>query len=543
MMRQNLKPHSRTRLLLITLLGVGLALGGIGCSRNESAGQDDHAGHDHAGHDHAAAPEAGAGDDWCAEHAIAESECPFCNPNLIETLGWCAGHDVPEALCYRCNPNLVAAFKATGDWCAGHDRPESQCYICNPGFAPGATDAAAALAEGDRPEDETLLPRTQRRPSVSCTTQNSTVSFERPEIAAEVGLEFAAIRMLPITRTLECNAVVAYDGNRHAQLAPQVPGIVATVEKDLGDRVEPGDVLATITSPAFGAAKAEFLQVAAAVRLWEKNHARETDLLARGVSTEREVLEAETSLAESRIALSRAEQELLGLGLSPAQIDQVADSGDTSARYPVTASFAGVIVERQAAVGEMFDSSQPLFAVADISRMWALLDVYESDVREIQVGQPVVLHVEGLYGEPFAGEITWVSSQLDPRTRTLQARAELDNSSRLLRANMFARAVVAVKEQQQTLVVPREAVQWEGCCNVVFVKQNETTYQPRKVYLGPTAGSLYEVIGGLNVGEEVVTQGSFLLKTEILKGNIGAGCCEALPGGQVGSSGNSKRES
>ena len=531
---------------LITVLGVGLVLGTAGCGREDAAehagqedrvGQEDHAGH--AGHnDHGAT----ADGDWCTEHEIAESECPFCNPKLIESLGLCAGHRVPEALCYQCNPNLVMAFKAVGDWCEGHERPESQCYLCNPWLAPEAgseprQETANAMAPGEGAlsaqadqASRQSVPRTQRLPSVSCTKQNLTVTFERPEIAAEAGLEFATVEMRPITRTLDCNAMVAYDGNRYAQLAPQVPGVVATVQKDLGDQVEPGDVLATITSPAFGAAKATYLQAATAVTLWQKNHARETDLLSRGVSTERDLLEAETHLAENRIALSRAEQELLGLGLSAAQIEQVARSGDTTARYQITASFSGVIVERQAAVGEVFDPSQPLFAVADVSRMWALLDVYESEVREIQVGQTVVLHVEGLDGEPFAGEITWVSSQLDPRTRTLQARAELDNSRGLLRANMFAQAVVAVKQQQQTLVVPREAVQWEGCCNVVFVKESETTFEPRKVYLGPATGTVYEVIGGLSPGEVVVTQGSFLLKTEILKGNIGAGCCEVQPG-------------
>jgi cobalt-zinc-cadmium efflux system membrane fusion protein len=533
-------------LTLTALVAIGLVLGGPGCSEQDATGHA--ASEDHSGHNHGASSQAaddlvdGHADDWCAEHQIAESECPFCNPALIESLGWCAGHQVPEALCYQCNPNLVAAFKAVGDWCAGHERPESQCSLCNPWLVPdnagargdrtaGSTDSGAgsSVALGEHLSNQSV-PRTQRRPSVACTKQNLTVTFARPEIVQEVGLEFGTVQMLPITRTLECNAVVAYDGNRFAQLAPQVPGIVTTVERDLGDRVEPGDVLATITSPAFGAAKATYLQAQAAVGLWQKNHERETDLLTRGVSTERDVLEAETRLAETRIALSRAEQELLGLGLSPQQIAQVGRSADTTARYQVTASFSGVIVERQAAVGEVFDPSQPLFAVADISRMWALLDVYETDVREIREGQPVVLHVEGLPGDPFAGTITWVSSQMDPRTRTLQARAELDNHRGLLRANMFARAVVAVKDQQQTLVVPREAVQWEGCCNVVFVKQSETIYKPRKVYLGPPAGSVYEVIGGLEPGEIVVTQGSFLLKTEILKSNIGAGCCEVQPG-------------
>jgi len=67
--------------------------------------------------------------DWCAEHEIAESSCPFCNTGLIASMGMCPGHGVPEALCYQCNPDLIAAFKATGDWCGGHDRPESQCYL------------------------------------------------------------------------------------------------------------------------------------------------------------------------------------------------------------------------------------------------------------------------------------------------------------------------------------------------------------------------------------------------------------------------------
>jgi cobalt-zinc-cadmium efflux system membrane fusion protein len=427
---------------------------------------------------------------------------------------------VAEALCWQCNPALIPAYQAVADWCAEHGLPESRCLQCNPGLAdvPTATDTDGSL------------PRKQRPPSITCTTQQLTVTLERPEIAAEAGLEYATVRVEAVTRTLECNAELAYDGNRHARLAPQVPGMVSSVNKDLGDPVAPGEVLATIVSPAFGAAKASYLQADAVVALWQKHHAREADLLARGVSTEKDVVEAETHLAESRIALSRAEQELLSLGLSPAQIVRLQETGDTTASYQVTAPFAGVVVERQAVVGEVCDPSQSLFGIADVTRMWALLDVYESEVREIRAGQPVILQVEGLAGVPFAGTITWVSSQLDPRTRTLRARAELENPDSLLRANMFARATVTVRQQMPTVVVPRQAVQWEGCCNVVFVRTSDTTFVPRKVNLGPATGAVFEVVGGLEGGETVVTQGSFLLKTEILKGNIGAGCCEAQPG-------------
>jgi cobalt-zinc-cadmium efflux system membrane fusion protein len=95
---------------------------------------------------------------------------------------------------------------------------------------------------------------------------------------------------------------------------------------------------------------------------------------------------------------------------------------------------------------------------------------------------------------------------------------------------MFAEAEIAVRERTAALVVPHAAVQWEGCCNVVFVKRSPTVYEPRKVHLGVSNGAVYEVLSGLAEGEEVVTQGSFLLKTELLKGSIGAGCCEVDPG-------------
>jgi cobalt-zinc-cadmium efflux system membrane fusion protein len=473
----------------------------------------------------------------CEEHQIAEARCPFCNPELLETMGFCDGHGVPEAICYQCDPAVIPAFKATGDWCAGHDRPESQCYICNPGLdpnrkpddsgdtsrLPGGTNLGAPTAAGS-------MPRRQRPPSVHCATENLVVKFDAPDVAADAGFELAEVQSRSITSTVECNAVIDFDGDRYTELAAQVPGMVAAVHKDFGERVARGAALVTITSPNLGAAKASYLQAEATYRLWEENHGRQTTLLERGLSSDKELLESETHLAEARIALSSAQQELYGLGLSIEQVDAVRKSGDTSPSYVLRAPFAGVVVDRSIAVGEIVEPSETLFSVADVSRMWALLDVYESDARGIRVGQPVVLRVEGLSGESYGAHITWVSSRVDADTRTLPARAELDNPGGELRANMFARAIVSVRDRQDAVVVPKAAVQWEGCCNVVFVQKSETVYQPRKVHLGTAAGNVYEVLGGVSAGEVIVTQGSFLLKTEIMKGNIGAGCCEVQVG-------------
>jgi cobalt-zinc-cadmium efflux system membrane fusion protein len=512
--------NTLTKSLLITIALLVVAVGGCGgeSTDKEVAGEYGQATVAGTDTDHDA-------EDWCAEHAIAESACPFCNPGLIAEMGWCAGHDVAEALCWICKPEMVAAYQAAGDWCGGHGLPESRCLDCNPTLAAAPTDLDVPESE-----DDALVPRYRRTPSVSCTTQLLTVTFERETVAQEAGLEFTTVKIQPISKTIECNAVLAYDGNRFAHLSPQVGGLVQAVEKDLGDQVEPGEVLAVIVSPAFGAAKATYLQALASETLWARNHARETDLLARGVATERDLLESETSLAESRIAKSRAEQELMGLGLTADQIAAVGRTADTTSEYRVTAPFSGIVVERQATVGELSDPTSSLFSVADVTRMWARLDFFETDIRHIRTGQSVVLHVKGLPGDAVAGRITWVGAHLDPRTRTLPARAELDNPDGALRANMFARAVVTVRDAQPTVVVPRAAVQWEGCCNVVFVRDSSTTFHPVKVHLGLAAGSMVEVRRGLKGGETVVTQGSFLLKTEILKGSIGAGCCEVQPG-------------
>jgi cobalt-zinc-cadmium efflux system membrane fusion protein len=478
--------------------------------------------------------------DFCEEHQIVESQCVWCDPSLVDAFGFCYGHGVPEAYCYRCNANLIPAFKAIGDWCTPHDRPESQCYICNPKLDPLREETPTEETSDTGGSSESLFAikaasnenasRIKQPPSVTCSTQNLVVRFDNSEIAHQAGFEFAKVESRPISKTIECNAELSYDLNRYALVSTQVLGMVEKVHNDFGDRVEPGDALATIRSTHLGAAKASYLQAAAAAALWERNHAREKELLERGVSTEKDFLDTETRLVDSRIALSSAEQILLSYGLSKKMIEEVRLSDDTSALYSVLAPFSGIVLDRNATIGEVIEPTKPLFAVADISRMWALIDVYESNMREIQVGQPVVLQVEGLPGDSFGAHIDWISSQLDPQTRTLRARATLENKDGQLRANMFAQASISLRDRRQSLVVPKESVQWEGCCNVVFVKESETVFLPRKVHLGVATGTLYEVLSGIEEGEEVVTQGSFLLKTEILKGSIGAGCCEVDPG-------------
>ena len=479
------------------------------------------------------------GEAGICEHGLPLEKCPFCTPEIIETDGFCEAHGVPEALCHICRPSLVPAFKDTGDWCAEHDAPESLCSICSPGAGEEYRIEVADLPsrpEGiivETNEATVVTPWRNQAPSVTCIVEKQRIRFASREIAKDIGLEIEEVRSRSLSETQSYNAQIDYDRNRFARLASRAPGIVHRVLKDVGDAVEAGETLALVDSAELGRAKAQYLQAKALVELLEKNHVREQRLVEKGVGPEKNALEAEARLTESRIQLSRAGQNLRNLGLNVGGIDALAEGEQAGSLLPLTAPFDGVVVERAASLGEVVDTNTHLFAVGDMSKMWAMIDIYETDIHRIKTGQPAIFSIDGLRGETFGGRVTWISTRVDPHTRTLRARAELVNVEGILRANMFGKATVAFKDASPGLVVPKNAIQWDGCCNLVFVRLSEVLYQPRKVRLGFEVGDFYEVKEGLAGSESVVTTGSFLLKTEIMKSSIGAGCCEFNPGSET----------
>ncbi len=466
--------------------------------------------------------------EFCVRHQIDEKDCPWCDPSLIEKMGMCPGHGVPEALCSQCNPALIPGFKVEGDWCAGHAVPESQCILCN--SEDTAEEPVTPVTVPEHYTSAADLPRSRRSPAPDCKKHELLVQFSSKETSKNVGLEFAQARQRQVSHSISCTAEVVYDGNRYARLVSRAEGVVYQVLKDLGDSVAAGDVLAVVDSAELGTAKAEYLQARARVNLWERNHKREQILLKKRISTERELLEAETRHAESRIARSSLAHRLKNLGLSEADIDDLEKNRDTSSLLDLTAPFAGIVVERTAVVGEVTGKTKELFTIADTARMWAILDVYEADLGHVRTGQSVLITVEGSISVQREGIITWISAHVDQRTRTLKARVEIENPDGMLKAGMFSRALINVRGPGPGIVVPKSAVQWEGCCNVVFVKKSDVLFKPRKVRIGFDTGSELVVEQGLAAGEQVVTTGSFLLKTELLKGSIGAGCCEIEPG-------------
>lgn len=370
--------------------------------------------------------------------------------------------------------------------------------------------------------------RAQRPPEAGCTTVNTVISLASPAIARTAGLEYEQVGTSDLSLEIERNAEIVYNANQYARLSSRAPGVIVEVHKDLGDSIEKGEIVATVDSMALGSAKADLLQSSELLALWQANAEREQSLMEKGASTERALLEAQTRLAEARVAVSRARQQLRNLGLSDDDITRVTEENDTGSLLRITAPFSGTLIERAAVMGEVVDENDMLFAVADTGLMWAMIDLGERDLATVNRGQEVVFRIDGIPNREFPGRLTWISTQLDRKTRTIKARAELDNHDQMLKAFMFGRATITAGAGAEAVTVPKSAVQWDGSCNIAFVRTSDdgTTYQPVQLTLGFDAGDHYEVLSGLAIGDTVVSAGSFVLKNELLKDSIGAGCCE-----------------
>ncbi len=322
----------------------------------------------------------------------------------------------------------------------------------------------------------------------------------------------------------------------------------------------PGEIRNALAEVPVGVTKAQLLRAHASLQLSRAEAARELQLLERNVGSERrhqtaqsvlaaaeadfvaireeiafnsqrDRLVADRTLQVAKSALESAGRRLRILGLSEDKVAAVGtESVEALTRHELRSPVGGRVVEREFAVGEAVGETDVLFVVVDNSTMWLIADVYGRDLVRLRRGLPVLFTVDGLSGLSFQGTLNWISSQVDDRTRTVRVRADLSNEQGLLRANMFGLARIILLDGAEVLSVPTEAVQTDGCCQLVFVRQSDTVFQPRKVVLGSSANGFVEIRKGLREGDVIATTGTFLMKTEILKSNIGAGCCEVDPG-------------
>jgi cobalt-zinc-cadmium efflux system membrane fusion protein len=435
--------------------------------------------------------------DWCDEHGLPESHCRQCDPDLTFAAAtapkdWCKEHAVPESKCTKCNPSLVATFIQAGDYCREHGFPESVCPRCHPELV---------RAAGAEPP-QFPPPGTRIR-----------IAGEQALRAS--GIETVAAQARPVARAVEVVGRVGYDQNRLAQLTARGEALVLEVKVDVGDDVKAGQPLAVLTSASVGGNQAQLGSAKARVQAARAALAREEALVERGISARKDVEEARRELAAAEAEGDAARAALAASG----------GGSGSGGRYVLTAPFAGTVVARDAVAGRSVAADRVLLEVADLSRMWAELDVPEVDAAAVRPGQRVRIRLEALRGAAREGTIARVGSSVDPASRTVRARVELPNADRALKAGLLLRATIDVSDAHDAVLVPRDAVQRADGHSLVFVRIGKGVFDPVAVEVGEASGDAVAVTG-VDAGAEVVTTGAFLLKTEILKDSIGAGCCE-----------------
>jgi cobalt-zinc-cadmium efflux system membrane fusion protein len=355
-------------------------------------------------------------------------------------------------------------------------------------------------AEGEKKEEEAKVPEGLT------VFPPLEMKLEDEESASLAGIELAPVRRAEVVDVVEAPAELAWEQTRLAHLAPRLAGPVFRVSCRLGQKVEKGQALLYVASAEVGKMKADLLSAAVAHDV--KKKALEALERAGMAIPERQLREATQAAREARVALVNAQQALANLGLT-LPLEQLArwsddelaarihrlglpemEEGLPATLLPVVAPMAGTVVRLDAVAGEVAEASKPLVALADTRQVWCLLDVKQEDVPRLALGMPVTFTGRtGIVGE---GALTWISPEVDPKSRTVRVRAELPNPRGELRPGAFGTARVRVGKRV-ALLAPRAAVQHDGRSWRVFLGRGKQTFEPRMVLKGPAFGAEVEV--------------------------------------------------
>lgn len=378
---------------------------------------------------------------------------------------------------------------------------------------PGAPDEGVATPEEENEEHELHLEGDQLR---------------------EWGVTIGAVGRTTIAAELTLPGSMALNQNRTAKVAPLVSGQISAVRVDLGTRVVAGQILATMNSPEFTRAQTQFLQAFAQAELSRKDFERAQVLRESRAIEEREFLRRE-ALYEQQLAERRAAEVFLhslGVGedhmrelegavdLSIPPLDHQAVDPPLNLKTPV----GGVVIERNAILGDHAEAGQTLFVVSDLSSLWAHLDAYEDKMASLTRDGEAVIRTPQYPGRDFPGRITVVADEVDEQLRTVEVRVEVPNPDGLLKPNMYIQGLIRIQGEEERLVVPPDAVELLEDHHVVFVRmppepgEDHTLIRAVDVELGETLSVGRVIQSGLDGSEAIVTQGAFNLKAELTKG-------------------------
>jgi membrane fusion protein, heavy metal efflux system len=318
-----------------------------------------------------------------------------------------------------------------------------------------------------------------------------------------------------------------------------VTGRVVADNANLGDFIKPGQVLALVQNPEVTKIAGDYIhqlhqneveqqQAKAKLALAEKNLERLSQLNKEGITPQKDVLTAQNAkemieielggLKEHTIHIRAETKELLHqYGVEMSQADDIHKVPSSS---PLRSPKAGVIIEKSITLGDVVDTTKPLYIVADLSTVWLDINVFDKDISKVKLGQTVVFRSESMPGRAIQGHISYIQPQAGDN-KTFVARAVLTNPGAILKPGMFGQVDIVTNNVSRAAYVPDSALQQYNNESFVFLDRGDGHYLKRRITLGQRIMDGYLVLSGISAGERVVTAGALTLKAEMLKDTSG----------------------
>jgi cobalt-zinc-cadmium efflux system membrane fusion protein len=392
--------------------------------------------------------------------------------------------------------------------------------------------AGCRQSSGPPPQVEAAKPEPAARQEKAA---NEVILDDKMLAQARLRLATANQRSLP--QTVTANGRLAMNENRTWRVGAVTDGRVIRVNVLPGDRITKDQLLASLHSHDIHEARAEYrrsqqelTRLQTVLSFAQKQRDRMRRLYDLKAASLEQTEHAETELKNAQIAVKNAETEVgrtsahlvefLQVPLEAHDDHKEGDTDHDSDLIPVKAPASGVLIERKVTPGSVVTAGEELFAISDLTVLWMIAAVNEENFGKVRVGMPVKIRVQAYPDRVFMGRITKFGEQLDPETRTVQARVELANNGGRLKPEMYATGEIAAGGSGTAIFIPEAAVQQVNGQSTVFVQTAPGRFEARLVETGSTLDSQVRVLEGLRAGEQVVVEGSFILKSQLLRGSL-----------------------
>jgi cobalt-zinc-cadmium efflux system membrane fusion protein len=397
-----------------------------------------------------------------------------------------------------------------------------------------ASVAGAACRRAAAPEAETTADAAKGAPEAAADTEAIPESVRlTPAAISEAGITTWKVQPVDLEHMLVLTGSVDYDENRLLQLAANVRGRAAAIRVDLGARVRKGDAILEIESVELGRAREELLRELSGFRVSARAYERARKLVEAKAISAGEFQAREGDYLGKKAAAQAAERALHLYGVADEEIGALKASVESNGTLPsghdaprliLRAPFDGRVIDRKVTPGSLFEALQPLVTVADLSLVWVFLQAYEKDLALLHEGVTVSIRTEAFPHDTFEGRVDFLGSVVDKATRTVRVRATVANRAEKLRPGMFVKAQVHVPkpeaEAKATVAVPQAALQTLEGRTTVFVQTEPGVFVRHFVETGHTFEGFTEILSGVRAGDVIVSEGSFVLKSEFAKASL-----------------------